>query len=352
MDGWGAAHAGDADWSFMGYYTRADLPFYYAVADAFTICDAYHSSVLGSTTSNRLYSVSAWLDPDGTAGGPVRSTISWNPTSTGTLSWPTYPERLTAAGVSWRAYSSPDADNQENPLVNFKQFYPGGPGYRPEYTEAIFGHTYADFLADAAAGTLPQVSWVLTSITDDEHPSAPPAQGEFALQQVIAALMANGSAWAKTALFYTYDENGGFFDHVPPPVAPAGTAGEFCAGDTVPIGLGFRVPMLVISPFSKGGFVCRDVFDHTSVLRFLEARFGVEVPNLTAWRRSVAGDLTSAFNFASPDFTGAALPLATPLDPLAHPECATEELKMNPSPMPAAQSMPQQERGHRRSPSG
>ncbi|MHB8328299.1 MAG: phospholipase C, partial [Acidimicrobiales bacterium] len=283
MDAWGAAHGGDADWSFMGYYARSDLAYFYAVADSFTICDGYHCSVLGPTTPNRLYAMSATLDPDGDKGGPVTGTIAWNPTKP-TLSWTTYPERLTAGGISWIAYSSPDADYEENALVNFKQFYPGNPGYQPYYTDAVFGHTYADFLADAAAGQLPQVSWILTSVVDDEHPSAPPVQGQFALQEVITALTANPAGWAKTALFWTYDENGGFFDHVPPPSPPPDTPGEY-VGNT-PIGLGFRVPMLIVSPYTNGGFVCRDTFDHTSLLRFLEARFGVEVPHLTEWRRS------------------------------------------------------------------
>ena len=349
MDAWGPAHSGDADWSFMGYYTRADLPYYHAVADAFTLCDRYHCSVLGPTTPNRLYSVSAWLDPAGAAGGPDTGTISWKP-GTDPFSWTTYPEQLTAAGISWTAYSSPDADNEENPLVLFKQFYPGNPGYQPAYSQAVFGHTYADFLADAVAGQLPQVSWVLTSIVDDEHPSAPPVQGQFALQEVIAALTANPIAWAKTALFWTHDENGGFFDHVPPPTPPAGTGGEFVG--TTPIGLGCRVPLLVISPFSQGGFVCSQTFDHTSLLQFLEARFGVEVPNLTAWRRSVTGDLTGAFNFAAPQPTPPQLAPATPWLASQHPECATEEAQMSPSPKPSSQSLPAQEPGTRPAPSG
>ena len=349
MDGWGAAHSSDADWSFMGYYTRADLPYYYAAADAFTLCDGYHCSVLGSTTSNRLYSVSGWLDPYGQAGGPVLSTISWNPQDP-RLSWTTYPERLTANGVSWRAYSSPDADSEENPLVDFKQFYPGKPGYRPEYTEAVFGHTYAQFLADAAAGQLPQVSWVLTSIVDDEHPSGAPVAGEFALEQVITALSADPAAWARTVLFWTYDENGGYFDHLPPPTPPPGTYGEFVGG--LPIGLGFRVPLLVVSPFSRGGFVSRDTFDHSSLLRFVEARFGVEIPYLTDWRRETSGDLTAALNFAAPDPSLPQLPVAGPLDLAAHMECATEEATMAPSPTPSAQAHPGQEPGSRPSPSG
>ena len=127
-------------------------------------------------------------------------------------------------------------------------------------------------------------------------------------------MTANPAQWAKTALFVTYDENGGFFDHVAPPTAPPGTPGEYITAPAVPdptvvgsppilgpLGLGFRVPMLILSPFSRGGFVSSDLFDHTSILRFLEARFGAEVPNLSAWRRATVGDLTSAFNFAAPD---------------------------------------------------
>jgi phospholipase C len=115
--------------------------------------------------------------------------------------------------------------------------------------------------------------------------------------------------WEKTALFITWDENGGFFDHVAPPVAPPGTPGEYLTAPEItndahgvsgPAGLGFRVPMLVVSPFSRGGLVSKDTFDHTSTLRFLETRFGVEVPNLSAWRRETTNDLTGAFNFAAP----------------------------------------------------
>ena len=150
---------------------------------------------------------------------------------------------------------------------------------------------------------------MLAPLLLSEHPPAPPIYGENATQTVLQALTANPAVWSRTALFVTWDENGGFFDHVPPPAAPPGTPGEYLTvsplpaaaeGIAGPIGLGFRVPMLVVSPFTRGGLVCSDTFDHTSTLRFLETRFGVEVPNLSAWRRSVTGDLTSAFNFAAP----------------------------------------------------
>lgn len=371
MDQWGAAHSGDKDWSFMGYYTREDLPYYYAVADAFTICDAYHCSVMGSTTSNRLYSLTGMLDQDGKYGGPVLSTISWSPQSRGVLDpgWVTYPEVLLDAGVSWKYYSTPDADTQENPLVNFKQYYPGystNPALNlraVKLFDGLFGQSYENFLIDAAAGTLPQVSWVNTHITQQEHPAGAPQDGEFALQAIIEAVTANPLTWPKTVVFYTYDENGGFFDHVAPPTAPPGTPGEFVKNsngtyDTLPIGLGFRVPMLIISPFSRGGFVARRVFDHTSQLRFLERWLtakgvsNVTVPNLSAWRRSTTGDLTSALNFAAPNITLASLPVAQPMNPIDHPECPTEEASMAASPTPTSQSLPGQEPGKRLSPSG
>jgi phospholipase C len=122
-------------------------------------------------------------------------------------------------------------------------------------------------------------------------------------------LLKHKKVFEKTALFITWDENGGFFDHVAPPVAPEGTPGEYLTAPEItndtggiqgPIGLGFRVPMMVISPWTRGGLVAKGTFDHTSTLQFLEKRFGVEVPNLSAWRRETTGDLTSAFNFATP----------------------------------------------------
>jgi phospholipase C len=371
MDGWGKAHAGDADWSFMGYYTRADLPYLHAVADAFTLCDAYHCSAMGSTTSNRLYSMTGMLDPEGSYGGPVESTIKWSPQDRGVFDpgWITYPEVLADAGVSWKYYATPDGDLEENPLVLFKQYYPGyssDPALNARaarLSAALFGQGFETFLTDAAAGNLPQVSWVLTHVNQLEHPAAAPQDGEAALEAIIDALVANPLTWSKTVLFYTHDENGGFFDHVAPPTPAVGTPGEFVGTaakgfDTEPIGLGFRVPMLIVSPFSRGGFVARDTFDHTSQLRFLESWLTargvrkVTVPNLTAWRRGAVGDLTSALNFARPDPAAPVLAPRAPMDPIDHPECATEEATMAPSPKPTSQSMPGQEPGTRPSPSG
>jgi len=369
MNTWAQVHAHDNDHSFMGYYSRKDLPYYHALADAFTICDAYHCSVMGSTSSNRLYALTGTLDPTGEHGGPVLSTrkltdaIPSSPSGHwGVFSrtWTTYPEQLTDAGISWRCYGNPDGNYEDNPLYLFEQYWPQNYGADPAMAaratrlQASLAPVFpADFLHDAAAGTLPAVSWLVASAVQSEHPAGAPHDGEHATSLVVAALMAS-PLWAKTALFVTYDENGGFFDHVPPPTPPLGTPGEFVTGRSEPIGFGFRVPMLVVSPFSRGGFVCRDRFDHTSLLRFLERRFGVRAANISDWRRHTAGDLTSAFNFVRPDASLPLLPVAPPNDPAQHPECLTAEVQSDPyvAPDPSATPRAHQEPGTRRSPSG
>jgi phospholipase C len=201
----------------------------------------------------------------------------------------------------------------------------------------------------------------MPSVGLDEHPPAPPALGMALSHDIVATLASNPKVWSKTALFITYDENDGFFDHVAPPTPPPGTPGEYLTVDPLPpdahgiagpIGLGFRVPMLVVSPFSRGGFVCSDTFDHTSMLRFLETRFDVPAPNISAWRRAATGDLTAALHPGSADRSVPSLP-ATPgrTDPRVRRECSTSDLsELNtgnppPYPVPAPQSMPSQEPG-------
>ncbi|HET8629767.1 MAG TPA: alkaline phosphatase family protein [Thermomicrobiales bacterium] len=343
LDGWRAAHPGATGAMTMSYYTRADLPYYYALADAFTVCDRYFCAVLGPTNPNRLMAISGTIDPAGEAGGPAVDNSGSN------FRWTTYPEQLQARGVSWRVYHG--ADTPTNVLALFRQYRdPGTPLYR----QAIPNTEPGGFARDVATGNLPQVSWVLAPEADWEHPNAPPANGErFFHETVLAPLLANPRVWAKTAVFLTYDENGGYFDHVPPPTAPAGTPGEYVTdlllpraarGVRGPIGLGFRVPLLVVSPFSRGGLVCGDVFDHTSLLLFLERRFGAEVPNLSAWRRATVGDLTAAFDFAAPpDPSPPSLP-----DPGALARQAAESCGALPAPsVPRPQAMPRQEPGTR-----
>ena len=352
----------------MSYYTREDLPYYYAVADAFTICDNYFCSVMGPTDPNRLYTMAASIDPDGKNGGPLLETLGVNRSSFfGKLTYTTMPEQLQARGISWKVYSPPDANIlnnilSDNVLSYFKNFQNTA---SPLYQNAFVPQFPVDFVKDALSGNLPQVSWVLASLVDSDHPPSPSIFGEATLSGILTALMANPAQWAKTALFVTYDENGGFFDHVPPVTAPPGTPGEYITAPAVPdptvigspaitgpIGLGFRVPMLILSPFSRGGFVSSDLFDHTSILRFLETRFGAEVPNLSAWRRAAVGDMTSAFNFKSPNQSIPNLPATLPAIQQIIDECTANLAGTTPYPVPDPQSLPSQETGTAPKPSG
>jgi phospholipase C len=369
MDGFVTSHAsinGDNASLVMGYYTRADLPYYYAIADAFTLCDNYFCSVMGPTDSNRLYSMAASIDPDGKNGGPLLQTLVANRAAfTGKLTYTTMPEQLETRGISWKIYNAPEQNLlqgifSDNVLPYFKQFQDPSSSI---YQKAFGPQFPTDFLTDAASGNLPQVSWLISSIADSEHPPFPALFGENTLSAVLTALTASLAAWAKTVLFVTYDENGGFFDHVPPVTPPAGTAGEYVTVPAVPdptvegaitgpIGLGFRVPTFIISPFTRGGFVSSDLFDHTSILRFLETRFGAEVPNLSAWRRATVGDMTSAFNFSKTDTSIPSLPSTTADISTVTAQCAANQAGFTPTAIPTPQTMPTQETGTAVRPSG
>lgn len=304
-DGWIAAKSSLT----MGYFTRADIPYHYALADAFTLCDHYFCSVQGPTNPNRLYLWSGMVDPAGKNGGPVTDNSEKG------YSWTTYPERLQAAGVSWKVYQVLGDNYDDNALAWFNQYRSAKPG-NPlcdrgmSSVPKVSGNSVQDLVAairnDAVNGTLPQVSWIVAPEAYSEHPSAPPAAGAYLLDRVLQALTANPDVWASTVLLLNYDENDGLFDHMPPPVPPAGTAAEFIGGK--PIGLGPRVPMLVLSPWSRGGHVCSQVFDHTSVIRFLETWTGVQEPNISAWRRQICGDLSSALDFSSRNASVPAFP--------------------------------------------
>ena len=349
----------------MGYYTRADLPFYYALADAFTLGDGYHCSVMGPTHPNRLMQMSGTLDPGGRAGGPVLKT-NQSPDALFSVHWDTMPEVLEDAGVSWKYYNPPGAlytidlmrkvgMTTDSVLPYFSQYEdPNSTLY-----QKAFLPTFPDeFSADVRSGSLPQVSWISTAVGYDEHPPAPPFLGEWFTDQLLQILVSNPDVWSKTVVFHMYDENDGFFDHVAPPVAPAGTAGEYLTvqplpadadGVDGPVGLGFRVPLLVLSPFSRGGRISHETFDHTSQLRFLEERFGVKAPNISAWRRKAVGDLTATLEPGHPDRSLPALP-ATRNDPayVASKGCTSSDLlgvatDQPPYPLPAAQHMPVQE---------
>jgi phospholipase C len=366
----------------MGYYRRHDIPFYYDLVDKFTICDNYFCSVLGPTHPNRLMQMTGSIDPAGVAGGPIIVTNSDQTTNQFTCSWETMPEALQGAGITWKCYNpygplyqpGSSAFVNKNVLLYFKQYsdptsalYQNAFGY---YGPNVNGGLTApggpdDFATDVANNTLPQVSWILSPDSYDEHPPAPAQLGEWYTLQILNTLLSNPAVWASTVLFIMYDENDGWFDHVPPPTAPAGTDGEYLTVDPLPpsangiagpTGLGVRVPMIVVSPFSVGGWVCSDVFDHTSQLLFLRTLFGVNPPNVSSWRRSTVSDLTTTLPMLGSPVIKAPKLLAVSDNESTPPignECSAEQiLELNPTttqyPIPKIQSIPTQKRSRLR----
>ena len=314
----------------MGHYVEADIPFQYALANAFTLCDAYHCSQLTGTNPNRLFLWTGSNNPAADRGGPaiVNTFDDSGPASEGYF-WTTYPERLERAGVSWKLYQDMDDNFSDNPLEGFRQFRAAAPGSALA-EKALKTWTLEDLANDVRSGKLPQVSWLVAPAKYSEHPGpSAPIWGADYTARVLDALTADPAVWARTVLIVNFDENDGFFDHVPPPAPPSldaqrkplggstvdlrgehhfarsgpshGTSADPAIYYDRPYGLGPRVPMYVISPWSRGGWINSQVFDHTSVIRFLEKRFGVSEPNISPWRRAVCGDLTSAFNFENPN---------------------------------------------------
>jgi phospholipase C len=417
----------------MGYYDRHDIPFYYSLADTFTVCDQNFCSSLTGTTPNRLH---LW---SGTAGGKAdensyantqhlgysnRTMPDINPNNE--ASWLTFPELLEDNGISWRIYqnelSIPTGLSKEedgwlgnftdNPLEWFKQYnvryYPGyraylqkesarlsaekvalekepnttglpeekataatkaidkintalisikteletwspenfdklsqryknlhqkafttnvgDPDYRTldciRYREgdavneesAPKGDVLYQFRKDVGEGLLPAVSWLVAPENFSDHPSGP-WYGAWYVSEVMDILTQKPEVWKKTIFILCYDENDGYFDHVPPYAVPnpfkddtgATSKGITPAVEFVttsresPIGLGFRVPLIIASPWSRGGNVCSQVFDHTSIIQFLEKFFqhktgkSITEDNISAWRRTICGDLTATF---------------------------------------------------------
>jgi phospholipase C len=244
--------------------------------------------------------------------------------------WPTIPDVLERAGIEWRIYQDPN-DNWTGAMhgcLAFESFRTARPD-SPLYRKGMSHWSLERLAQDVRNGTLPQVSWVLPSELWSEHPRpSSPLQGAEFTARVLSALTSNPEVWSRTVFLLTFDENDGLFDHAPAPAPPSynldGTLagkstlnlrGEYFVdregryihrddkvnGRVRPWGLGPRVPMYVISPWSKGGWVNSQVFDHTSVGQFLEKRFGVRIPAISPWHRAVCGDLTSAFDFAHPN---------------------------------------------------
>ena len=326
----------------MTHYKASDLPYYHALAANFTICDAYHCSTLTQTYPNRLHLWTGCNGAGAVGGEPVLSNYGEDETPSADMAedrpikayeWTTYAERLEKAGVNWKVYQEYD-NFGDNILSVFKPFrpcdkasnlYKRGRSWVSE-TKTDEDRKRSDglqlveaFRADIAAGKLPQVSWIVTAAALSEHPSYTPADGENVCAKLIEALTDHPEVFAKTAFIINYDEAGGLYDHMLPPSPPAdetqGYSGVSVAGEfkdyghavgnpnqgLQPLGLGIRIPAMVVSPWTRGGFVCSEVFDHVSTIKFMEKRFGVMEPNISAWRRAISGDLTSAFDFKTPN---------------------------------------------------
>jgi phospholipase C len=293
MDGFTAAndiHSANSDAAdpsgarTMGYYNQTDLPFYYGLYNTFATNDRYFQSVLSQTFPNRLYLYA------GTSFGVTRND-SFNSTQKSVF------ELLDQSHVSWKIYS-------DQPGLSF------GSLLFKYVADRAAQHVFpmSQYYSDAAAGTLPYVSYVDPKflagprVQSDEHPPANVQVGQKFVSDVINALMASQN-WSTSALFLTYDEHGGFYDHVAPPPAPV--------PDNIPPNLnpgetpgafdryGFRVPVVVVSPYAKPHYVSHVVDDHTSILRFIELRFGL--PALT--NRDVNADpMLDMFDFSTPHF--------------------------------------------------
>ncbi|PRY54016.1 phospholipase C [Knoellia remsis] len=346
-DGWWDQWVPAKTVTTMTYYDRRDIPLQYELSETFTALDAYHCSVYGSTNPNRNYfwTGTTGYEPGSTTQRAVTN-AAYNYAHKG-YDWTTYPERLEAAGVSWQIYQEWDnfTDNAVEYFKPWKEigrkilahvdgayltteaFYDSLPGKsaseqdrllaqfetgraslseaeRSLFDRAAYRSRPGTLLerlgADIKAGTLPKVSWLVPTAALSEHPGASTPVGSANLIHDLLDLVASDlDTWSKTAILINFDENDGYFDHVPPatPPRPASGAGPDWY-DGRPIGLGPRVPMTIVSPWTVGGFVDSSIADHTSTLRFLELVTGVREPNISDWRRSVCSDLTSAFDFA------------------------------------------------------
>ena len=295
---------------------------------------------------------------------------------------------MQAAGVSWKVYQDVgqglDAAHYwgwgedayignygDNSLLYFHQYQNAADSSalaqnaRTGTNISASGTLFDQFKNDVTTNSLPQVSWIVAPEAYTEHPNWPANYGAWYVSQMLDALTSNPAVWSKTAFFILYDENDGFFDHMVPPTPPqtreegistVDITNEIFTGSATypvssypagPYGLGVRVPMLIVSPWSKGGYVNSEVFDHTSLIRFIEKRFahqyaGLSESNITDWRRAVTGDLTSAFNFKTPNDAVVTLPSTVayaPPDNNRHPD-------YSPAP-PTEQAMPVQEPGTR-----
>lgn len=338
-NGWAAnhqayAHGVNDRWALdqnpyaLGFYKKNDLPIHWALAEGWVVGDMYQESIMSSTNPNRAMWASGSIN---VPGGPQTPDQGGNPyidnnetpgcESGGIncypLKWKTTGEIYEEQGVSWSVFQ--DADNfDDNPLAWFGQ-YQKAPKGSALYNKGMAGQTLQAFYDRAANGTLPAVSFIVGPTQLSEHPPYSPNDGAW-LQRQIAQAVISSPKYSKTALIVSYDETGGWYDHLAPFHSPENTAAEWIQdpysgqGNTF-VGPGFRVPFYIVSPFTRKGGVYTEHTDHTSQIKFVEkwqAAKGKNVvtPEIPAWRRSAMGDLVGAFDFENPDFSVPTLPNA------------------------------------------
>ena len=365
--------------SRMFYFEEQDVPFHHAIAKAWTVADHYHCSLNTSTDPNRIMMWTGTNDPQGVLGGGPR--INNNQNGQFLFQWETYPEVLQKAGVTWQMYVDNNKDTgwfgdfEDNLLRDFARYNPAkataadlepGKGLvaRANITASYtnppadrkndrtnLDYVLRDFIADCAAGTLPQVSWVTSPGSWSEHPNHAPNDGAIYVNRVIQAVHDNPELWDSTLIILNYDEpnganrvgQGGFFDHVLPAIPEDGTPGEGAPG--LYPGFGGRVPLVMISPWTRGGHVCSEVFDHTSTIMLLEqwtTALGKPAicKNISDWRRTVSGDMLSAIDFGTFDNSFPSLPTPAGLAAIVDKDAT---LPAVPQPPVGQQAMPTQD---------
>lgn len=240
----------------MGFYDSSDLPHYWNAAKEYVLCDQYFTSVMSESAPNHLYLVA------GTAGGLLNDSVP------STLNFPPVFEQLDKVGVTWKVYGFSDW---------YKSF---------KYVQEVkAGNNFlsaGQFPKDVLSGSLSQVSWIVGAPGGSEHPPANIQKGENSVANDIVNAVGSSGYWTSSAVFITWDDYGGFYDHIPPPQVDQ-------------YGYGFRVPMLMVSPYSKKGLVDHTINDHTSILKFVENRFGLSP---LSSRDATANDLSEAFDFS------------------------------------------------------
>ena len=428
----------------LGHYDRLDIPFYYAMADAFTICDHNFCSSLTGTTPNRLFMWTGNIraELNSTAIAAVNNSQAESRDDV-YVDWETFPEVLEDNNISWKIYQNEiwtaDVKGEEvddwmgnygdNAIEYVKRYNVKLSAYFRKHgdpkakltaaevtekynklsqrernlidkafatnIEAPFNYLelapfhykndqgvaetlnipkndiFYQFRSDVDSGKLPAVSWLVAPQRFSDHTSSP-LYGTWYVSEAIDILTKNPEVWKKTVFILTYDENDGYFDHIPPYVVPKpgdSGSGKVSANIDVaadyepkkdsPIGLGYRVPMLVASPWSKGGYVNSQVFDHTSTIMFLEHLFShktgkrIRSKQISSWRREICGDLTSVFRPADAAQSAPVTPLQKEQVVTNIQNAKNKPAQLKPKPLTAAeiagnQYLPQQEPGTRK----